>query len=510
MHKQRRRITIGTVSLLIIPFAVFGLVLGATTSAGASQGIQPLASKPKCTDRFIGPGTSWATATNWSARRVPGPTDYACLTSKRFPAVTDASGTIVGLDFANTAGLQNATGTDGILELTGAVPSKITDYQQGNEALSINNPAATLELEGKTTDINGGIGGPGTLIIPSHQTANISPGWSYNGPYGVAAGLTVINQGTLVTDGGCVGNPFGYGSSANEVLEDYGVLEFATGSSEWGTCPFYDGTTMTVTNESSGKIKSLSNSAGFSLSGYVFDNEGSVSVTGATSTSPCSLGAQGCFYLPCSASGCPTSPPSQSGSYSVATGATFVFEGSRSLAATATTSGAGTYFIACGSGTGPLYTDGQTFRSLAVQGTIVGAWTASALNLSSGCLSSGGTADASTGTDTLDGPYVGVGSAFGGSTFGTDIDGPSTFGNLQVSSTATLNNGTLDINPDGSSFTPSLGETFDILNATGGVSGTFGPVNGQCLPALGTDAGYDVQYNATNVTLEVVSSASGC
>jgi len=60
-------------------------------------------------------------------------------------------------------------------------------------------------------------------------------------------------------------------------------------------------------------------------------------------------------------------------------------------------------------------------------------------------------------------------------------------------------------------FTPTLNEPFEILNATGGVSGNFGPVIGNCLPTPGaTNSGYDVNVNPTNVTLTFVSSAAGC
>jgi len=480
------------------------------SAATRQNATAPLAKKHKCTDIFNGPGTSWGTATNWSKGYVPGPTDYACLKRKNAPTVTDASGTILGLDFTNKAGLENKTGTGSVLELVGAVPSVITNYQQGNEALSIHNAAGTLELQGKTTAISGGIGGPGTLTIPAHQTANISPSWSYNGPDGLTAGVMIVNNGTLETDGGCIGyvpDP-SYGPSANETIENQGLLEFVAGSSVWGPCANYDGTTTSVVNETDGTITSLSHSAGFGKTGYVFDNEGSVSVTGAAANSGCFPGTNGCFYVPCSASGCPTSPPSQSGNYSVGTGATIEFEGSRTLASTVTTSGTGTYYVDCGSGTGPLNTNGQAFSSLSVAGTIVGPWTASTLNVVASC--NGGELDPLTGTDTFSSPYVAFGSATGGTVFATTIAGSSTFGNLQGSSTATLNGSVLDITTQ-AGFTPTLNEPFEILNATGGVSGNFGPVIGNCLPTPGaTNSGYDVNVNPTNVTLTFVSSAAGC
>jgi len=78
----------------------------------------------------------------------------------------------------------------------------------------------------------------------------------------------------------------------------------------------------------------------------------------------------------------------------------------------------------------------------------------------------------------------------------------SLFDQLTISAAASLN-GTLNLDLI-NGFTPTVGETFDILNASS-VGGTFAHVNG--LPINGSEH-FTVVYNPTNVTLDVVSGAA--
>jgi IPT/TIG domain/G8 domain len=76
----------------------------------------------------------------------------------------------------------------------------------------------------------------------------------------------------------------------------------------------------------------------------------------------------------------------------------------------------------------------------------------------------------------------------------------------QVEATgATVLNGTLTVSLTG--YTPSLADTFTILNLPSGYTGTFAAINA---PAFGPSNNYRfvVNYNSTNVTLSVVSIAS--
>jgi T5SS/PEP-CTERM-associated repeat protein len=51
-------------------------------------------------------------------------------------------------------------------------------------------------------------------------------------------------------------------------------------------------------------------------------------------------------------------------------------------------------------------------------------------------------------------------------------------------------------------YAPQLGDSFDLLTAAGGLTGTFGT---QALPALGAGLQWDVDYSLSSVTLSVVS-----
>jgi hypothetical protein len=103
----------------------------------------------------------------------------------------------------------------------------------------------------------------------------------------------------------------------------------------------------------------------------------------------------------------------------------------------------------------------------------------------------------SAGTEAITGAYTQSSTgvlnvAIGGTTAGTQFD------QLTISGAASLN-GTLNLDLI-NSFVPTVGETFDILNA-GSVAGTFATMNG--LTISPTEA-FSVVYNPTNVTLDVV------
>jgi hypothetical protein len=83
--------------------------------------------------------------------------------------------------------------------------------------------------------------------------------------------------------------------------------------------------------------------------------------------------------------------------------------------------------------------------------------------------------------------------SIGGTTAGTQFD------QLNISSAAKLN-GTLNLDLI-NGFVPTVGETFDILNASS-VTGKFPTVTGT---AINSTEEFTVAYNATNVTLDVVS-----
>ncbi len=97
---------------------------------------------------------------------------------------------------------------------------------------------------------------------------------------------------------------------------------------------------------------------------------------------------------------------------------------------------------------------------------------------------------------TIDGTFT----LDGTDTFRENIDSGSNFGALDVQGapgTAVID-GTLDINlPDGFAFLTN-GESFTILDAMGGLSGTFSSIVGDTFGSSGT---WSVEYSADAVTL---------
>ncbi len=157
----------------------------------------------------------------------------------------------------------------------------------------------------------------------------------------------------------------------------------------------------------------------------------------------------------------------------------------------------------------------QTAGTTTVDGTLSGAGSG-ALNLNGGTLLGAGSlgysvvdaatltpGDSATKTGALavSGTYAQVtagslGVTIGGTTPGTQYD------QLNVSSTANLN-GTLNISL-ASGFTPTIGSTFDILNASS-VSGTFSTVNGL---SINSSEHFTITYQGNDVILTVVSGAA--
>ncbi len=150
--------------------------------------------------------------------------------------------------------------------------------------------------------------------------------------------------------------------------------------------------------------------------------------------------------------------------------------------------------------TGGANYDGAHFalanaQSISGNGTIVGA-----LDNSSGTISPG----FSPGSLTIQGNYAqsAVGNLeieIGGTT-----PGANGYDLLSVTGTASLG-GKLTVNGvGGNSFMPSVGQTFDILTATSGVSGMFANNSGGWV-AGGSLVHYSTTYSANKVTLQITS-----
>jgi large repetitive protein len=143
---------------------------------------------PLCTDTFTGgvsgTGTSWATAANWSANRVPAKTDWVCV-----------SGTTINMPAgsATVQGLQQPSGS------TLVIPSGGT--------LTVTN----------TFGQSGTLSGPGTVAVPAGSTATLV------GSFGLTNGVHVLNRGTMEIQAycGCGGIA---GFNGGSVLENAATL----------------------------------------------------------------------------------------------------------------------------------------------------------------------------------------------------------------------------------------------------------------------------------------------
>jgi hypothetical protein len=83
---------------------------------------------------------------------------------------------------------------------------------------------------------------------------------------------------------------------------------------------------------------------------------------------------------------------------------------------------------------------------------------------------------------------------------GQDEDEQLEFATVESAGQATLN-GMLNVTL-ASGFTPAAGDSFQLLTAAGGVSGSFSSTT---LPTLGGGLAWDLDYNSDDVTLRVVA-----
>ena len=135
----------------------------------------------------------------------------------------------------------------------------------------------------------------------------------------------------------------------------------------------------------------------------------------------------------------------------------------------------------------------------------VSVFAGTTLNLTS-ALSNSGTVNISGGTGILTDKGAYTQNSAGA--LGIDIGGKTVFDHLTISGAASLN-GALNV-AEISGFTPTVGETFDIMNFAS-KTGTFSSCNGHSggsTCTINSTEHFMVEYNGTNVTLLVVNGAS--
>jgi len=276
--------------------------------------------------------------------------------------------------------------------------------------------------------------------------------------------------------------------------------------------------TLTVGGTSKFGVKgNLTNLSGTTLSGGTYNISGTLQYGNtsdiATNSATITLTGAGAQIIDAS------SHNALGGLSSNSSAGNFTVTGGQVLSDTATAfSNAGTLTVGKSSGldlTGATATYTQTAGTTTVDGTLTAK---GGITLSGGSVfGNGGTLVGNTtnkgtttfnvgdaiktaGTEAITGTYTQTTGALdidiGGTTVGTQLD------RLTISSAASLN-GTLNLDLI-NSFVPTVGETFDILNASK-VTGTFSTVTGT---AINSSEHFTVVYSPTNVTLDVVSGAS--
>lgn len=157
-------------------------------------------------------------------------------------------------------------------------------------------------------------------------------------------------------------------------------------------------------------------------------------------------------------------------------------------------------------GEGTLLIEGTAYQTSVKEGTLGGTGTLSHLTVRDGGTVAPG---ASTGTLNVTSSFT----MHAGSTLAIELGGsePAQFDSLDVTSGAATLAGLLSvslIDPTGGSdiFQPALGDSFEILTATGGVNSTFAEA---LLPDLGPNMAMRAFYSADAVTLAVVPALAG-
>jgi hypothetical protein len=387
-----------------------------------------------------------------------------------------------------------------------------------------------------------GLTNNGALQVGSGSTMHISGGPFTNYAGGTLTGGSYITSGTLQIDelgstGGEIvtnaANIFlngaastfvdaaGMNALANLNTNSIGSSFTLAGGRSFTTAGnFTNKGTLTVGSPTSKFIVNgnLTNFSGTTLTGGTYNIAGTLQFNGAnivTNAATIKLNGSSATIIDQTAKnglrGFATN--SSTGQFTVAGGGTF----SDGVAAF---SNAGTLSVGAGSSfnlTGGTATYKQTGGTTTVDGTLTakggitfsggsvfgngGTFVGNTTNSTSSGAFNVGDAVMAAGLQNVTGKYT-QGSAgildidIGGTTAG------SLFDQLTISAAASLN-GTLNLDLI-NGFTPTVGETFDILNASS-VGGTFAHVNG--LPINGSEH-FTVVYNPTNVTLDVVSGAA--
>lgn len=419
--------------------ALVPLLIGLTSGATPRAEVPGASTVGACTINWTGSAgdQQWTTATNWNPIRVPNSTDVACIPSSYHgPAVTISSGTnsVSGVNAQGTAGFELQ---GGFLQLK--TDSAISDLSLDGGQITVA-LGAVLTLSGTPFWTNGTLAGAGTTDLPSGTTMFWDGGE-------LATALT--NEGTVnwVSGSPCfAGAAAVFTNNASFVISAEGVSLYACSGSP------------KFVNAAGGFIAEQGTTGAYADISLPLNNLGSVTLT------------SGDLYL----DGGNSSGSTDTGSYEIDSGNYLVLDGgTRTLASTATLTGAGTVII---SNSQIVVFNGQTIPNLSLSGgTTRGAFT-----LTGNSVFSGGTITdpsgtvttttvASGATLTIEGSPTLTGHNLTNSTGGI-VNWPSSNSALYLGIGAIFtNSGTLNLNASGLNiYYTGVGALPSIVNAAGG------------------------------------------
>ena len=219
----------------------------------------------------------WEHAQNWSAGRVPGPADFACIPAGVSGTVSVGDGTKVeGVSAQNAGGLRLHNFG---LELTDpGTPSTINNLDVGSLATFTVDSGVTVSLTG--TSGSAGLTGFGAAAIAGAGTVAVAPGATL----GFGAGLT----GSVtfeVLPGATADLRSGYFTSATGArFVNQGTVVIAPAPSAGFVDEFGTNSRGTFVNAGGGRIVDPAGAAGFQF-GVPVQNAGTVTVAGGQTLS---------------------------------------------------------------------------------------------------------------------------------------------------------------------------------------------------------------------------------
>lgn len=524
----------------------------AYNNANGSVLLNVVASTAANVDNWINATDNWNNsanyATDWSTGALPTTSQGVTVGTGTGGTVTynDANDTVASLtvqkgtssNYTLTFGSGNVlTATNGVTINAGGEIDVETSGAALNTSTLTNNAGGTLALGGNgggTATVTG-ISNTGTVDVNANGTLNLNGSGTYSNASGgtlAMAGGTITGQpgGEVLSNAGTI---TGHGTLSNLTLVSTGVISPAgtltVSPSSFGyfendgAVTVESGDTLAVTGSDGNTFVGGTGSAsggGVTVNGGTWTNSGfvqvggrggagSVSIQDGGALSAASVDNSGTISTGNAGSDTGSNTLSVSGAFANNAGATFQVEGGKDSATVGSLSNAGTVSLA--SGASLTVASGGSYAQSGGATTVNGTLITPSFGLNGGLLTGAGTVEgnvSNTGGTLVPGDESGAGTfniagsyrQSSGGTLAIDIigGGAGEFGVLNVTGAASLN-GTLDIMLN-NGFLPTDGETFEVLDASGGLNNTiFASItNG----TFDTNVTWSLTYGTDTVTLQ--------